>query len=256
MVYHVHRKEYVYLVIKVLATLAVAYGFVLAVNAQTKVSATAISVASYVVGFMLLVWIRSGLFVGYIKGSCVQVGPEQFPDIYAVLCSHSAQLGLKKVPSLFIMQAGGILNALALRFVGSNYVVIYSDVLESAYEEGMDAVSFIIGHELGHIKRMHMTMNTLLFPSCFVPFLQSAYSRACEYTCDGIGYGLSQGGAVKGLCILSVGSTLYRRVNIRKYIENSAVGGGFWGWAAEVISSHPFLPKRIANVAEIHKRRT
>lgn len=254
--FYVHKKENIFFIVKVLATLSIVGAFWLGMGAGDKIASGLKTFGFYVLGFMTFAWIRSGLFVGFVRGSCVRVGPEQFPDIYSILSSHSTLLNLKQIPSLYIMQQGGILNALAMRFVGKNYVVIYSDVLAAAYKEGVDAVSFIIAHELGHIKRMHMTKNLFLFPSLFVPFLHNAYSRACEYTCDGIGFGLNQSGSVKGLCILSVGPALHDKVNIIKYIEESSRERGFWVWLSEKLSSHPFLPNRIANLGKIHQLRT
>ena len=50
-----------------------------------------------------------------------------------------------------MVQSGGLLNAFATRFSFRNLVVLYSDVMELAYEQGESAVDFIIAHELAHI---------------------------------------------------------------------------------------------------------
>jgi len=82
---------------------------------------------------------------------------------------------------MYVLQGDGVLNAFATRFARKNFVVIYSDIFEMAYQEEKDAVSFIIGHELGHLKRRHVS-NWRLFltlPARFIPLLYKAYSRAC-----------------------------------------------------------------------------
>jgi Zn-dependent protease with chaperone function len=143
------------------------------------------------------------------------------------------------------MQNGGILNAFATAFMGSNYIVIYSEIAEEAYQNNQETVEFIIGHELGHIKRKHMLKSLLLFPSFIIPFLNTAYSRACEYTCDSIGASLAPKGVKSGLILLASGKNIWKRVNIDKFIEQESTESGFWFWFAEKTASHPRLTKRI-----------
>ncbi len=145
------------------------------------------------------------------------------------------------------MQSRGVLNAFATRFIGKHYIVLYSDILEVAYEEGEEAVKFIIGHELGHVKRGHLNpfLKFLMFPSYIFPFLSKAYYRACEYTCDNIGYSLAPKGAIMGLLILAAGKNLYKQINLEEYLENTKADTGILSWLAEIFSTHPHLNKRI-----------
>lgn len=186
-------------------------------------------------------------FIGHIRGAAVKISHEQFPDIYAVLKRQSELLGFRKIPNMYLMQSGGALNAFATRFARTNYVVLYSSVLEAAYQEGMHAVEFIIGHELGHIKRKHVysCVNLLIFPAKLIPFLSSAYSRACEYTCDSIGYALSPQGAIPGMLILLAGNSLYKKVDVDALLTNAKSERGFLTGFAEILSSHPLATKRI-----------
>jgi Zn-dependent protease with chaperone function len=167
-----------------------------------------------------------------------------------VVSRHSRMLGLTSVPDVYVLQSGGILNAFASRFMGSNYIIINSDIVEAA-EQDKHILSFIIGHELGHIKRNHMLKNLLLLPSWIIPFLGAAYSRACEYNCDSIGHALSPIGADNGLLLLAAGKTVYKKVNAREYISQQYNDTGFWIWFAEKVSSHPNLTKRLACFAGV-----
>jgi len=197
---------------------------------------------------LLLFFIYFGLLMGYIKGNGVKITRHQFPDIYSILEKQCEKLGIREVPDTYILESGGVLNAFAAKHIGKNYVIIYSDILELAYEQGQDIVEFIIGHELGHIKRNHISKRLLLYPSCFIPFLSSAYSRACEYTCDNIGKFLSPEGAQKGILVLAAGKKLYKKVNAEEFIHTERYDGSFWKWFAEKCSSHPHLPKRLNNL--------
>jgi Zn-dependent protease with chaperone function len=198
-------------------------------------------------GFIILIFIimRLGLLIGYLKGNAIKINENQLPDIYEVIKRQSQLLGLKSIPDVYLMQAGGVLNAFATRFMGTNYVIIYSDILDEAYENNIQAVEFIIGHELGHVKRKHVLKKLLLFPSVIVPFLGSAYSRACEYTCDSIGASLSPKGVRNGLVLLASGKKLYQKINVERFTSQVTTEKGFWSWLSEKVSSHPKLAKRV-----------
>jgi Zn-dependent protease with chaperone function len=199
----------------------------------------------YLILILLYLFFRLGLLIGYIKGNSIKVTKSQFPVLHSILLNQCNVLDIKNVPDLYIMQNGGILNAFATTFMGSNYVVIYSEIADEAYQNNMATVEFIIGHELGHIKRKHMLKSLLLFPSFILPFLNSAYSRACEYTCDNIGASLSPNGVKPGLVLLASGKNIWKNVNIEKFIEQEYTAEGFWFWFAEKVSSHPRLTKRL-----------
>lgn len=198
--------------------------------------------------------VGSLLFVGHLRGNAIKVGKEQFSDMYEILESHSKSLGLKKVPDMYILQGNGVLNAFALKFVRRNYVVLYSNILEVADQEGKDAVSFIIGHELGHIKRNHtgFLKSFFLLPARLMPGLGEAYSRACEYTCDNIGYHLCPQGALKGMLVLAVGKKLYTKVNVNELLALK-YEPTFARSCAEFFSTHPALVNRIAAIDKLNR---
>lgn len=147
-----------------------------------------------------------------------------------------------------MVQAGGLLNAFAARFLGRNFVVLFSDVLELAYAQGESAVAFVLAHELAHIKRRHLTWRAVLYPAMLVPFLGTAYMRACEYTCDRLAAYAEPAGAISGLLVLAAGKTLYGQVNVRAFDRQVDDDGGFWVRFAEMLSTHPNLPKRLRAV--------
>lgn len=195
------------------------------------------------------------IFIGRIKGNAIKINEEQFPEIFKILKSHSEKLGLNNIPNMYVINGDGVLNAFAARFLRRHYVILFSEILEAAYQEGIDAVSFVIGHELGHIKRKHTSLLNflLLFPANFIPFLNFAYSRGCEYTCDNIGYNLCPSGSIKGLLVLSVGKKLYHKVNLRRLILSDDYEFGFDMKFAEYFSSHPMVINRIREIYELNK---
>jgi Zn-dependent protease with chaperone function len=244
--YEIHPKEEMYFIIKVMAAVLGYFSILcLLVLLASRQPIVIFPLLFYVSIFIFYLLFQFGFLVGYIEGNAVKVTPAQFPEIYNLLGEQCRQLEITTIPDLYIMQNGGILNAFATKFFGANYIVVYSDVLDEAYKNNLDTVRFIIGHELGHIKRNHLTKSWVLFPSVFIPFLNAAYSRGCEYTCDNIGAALSPNGARPGLLLLVSGKHLWSKVNIEKFTEQETRGTGFWYWVAEKLSTHPHLTKRV-----------
>lgn len=193
----------------------------------------------------LFILVSQGLLIGYIKGNGVRVSEHQFADIYKVVVKQSEQLGLKSIPKVYVLESGGVLNAFAASFLGFNYVILYSELVEVSYDKGQDVMEFVIGHELGHIKRNHNNKKLWTFPAQFVPFLAQAYSRACEYTCDNIGYNLNQKGAEEGIIVLAAGAKLAKKVNAEVFYKQQYTETGFWMWLSEKLAYHPHLSKRV-----------
>ena len=253
--YQIHFKENLYFTIKLIVTI-VFYLTIIAivVSIEGEKFIPFFPIVIYLGIFALYFLFRHGILIGYLKGNAIRVSESQFPEVYELAKNQSRKLGLSKIPSIYVLQAGGLLNAFATRFFGSDFVVIYSDILETAYEQDNKALEFIVAHELGHIKRKHSTKRLLLFPSFVVPFLNPAYSRACEYTCDRIGYALCPEGSVSGMLVLAAGKRLYSKINADDFLLRSRLEHGFWKWFAEIISSHPNLPKRIFEFKSLSDR--
>jgi Zn-dependent protease with chaperone function len=246
--YEIHPKENAYFVAKIIAACIGYYLIYWAVDfcLQSRNPAAFLPLLFYALLFGFYMFFHFGILIGYIKGNGVKITGKQFPEINEIVQKQCFLLGIKKTPDVYILQSGGVLNAFATSWFGSDYVVIYSDVLEEAYEKNMETVEFIIGHELGHIKRKHLLKRTLLFPSLVIPFLGRAYSRACEYTCDNIGATLSPQGVKNGLLVLSAGKKLWKKVNADRFVEQETTEDSFWFWFAEKVSTHPRLTKRLS----------
>jgi Zn-dependent protease with chaperone function len=206
----------------------------------------ALMIVSYGMVFALLALFGHGLALGRVRGNSVLVSERQFPQLHRLAAAHARRLGMQQVPAIYLMQSGGLLNAFATRFLGRDFVIIYSDVLELALAQGEAAVGFIVGHELAHLWRGHLKYRWLTAPGRLMPYLGAAYSRACEYTCDRIGAFCQPEGAISGLLALAAGKQLHAHVDVREFAAQAETDKGYWIRRAEVISSHPNLPKRVA----------
>jgi Zn-dependent protease with chaperone function len=248
--YKVTRKENLYFYVRLIFSLSIYFlivlGILYSLGMEGSDAVAVYALYAYLILIVLLLFFRMGVIIGYLKGNAVKLSKNQFPDIYEVVVKQSELLGINKTPSIYILQSGGILNAFATRFLGHNYIILYSEIVEASYDQDKNILEFIIAHELGHIKRKHMLKSLLLLPSLLIPFLGAAYSRACEYTCDNIAYALAPKGMKSGLLMLASGPSIYKKVNTNEYLRQISTEDGFWRWFAEKISSHPNLTKRLA----------
>jgi len=185
--------------------------------------------------------------IAHLRGSSIKLGPQQMPELYQRVVEISQRMGMKKAPDVYLLQSGGILNAFATKFGSKRFVVLYSDLVK-ACGDNVDALDFIIAHELGHIHRGHLNRRWLLAPAMFVPFLGSAYSRACEYTCDRFGFQAPSdpNRSLDGLCILAAGPQFVPMVDRQQFAaQDQDLNTAFMklgGWFA----THPPLARRIA----------
>ncbi len=130
-----------------------------------------------------------------------------------------------------------------------NYIAIYSDII-SVYKTDMEAVKFVLGHELGHVKRGHNQKRFWTALSSIIPFLTPAYSRACEYTCDNIGAALTStdNSRLHGLLLLAGGKDIYKEIHIENYLKTADSNRSSVVKFVNLFLSHPYLPMRIKNV--------
>ncbi|HAZ61080.1 MAG TPA: hypothetical protein DCY89_05845 [Gammaproteobacteria bacterium] len=187
------------------------------------------------------------LFVAFIRGNGVKLGPSQLPDIHRRVVRIAADLGFRETPDAYVVQAGGTLNAMAARMLGRNFIVLYSDLIE-ACEGNDEAIDFIVAHELGHLRAGHLAFNWLLLPGHLLPFLGAAYSRACEYTADryGISVAADRARALDGLVVLAAGGRLAAQVDRRALVDQQRDLHGPLMRIAHWMSTHPPIPARLA----------
>jgi Zn-dependent protease with chaperone function len=209
----------------------------------------------YILAAAFALAIVQGIAIGQLRGNSVRVSEHQFPGVLKIAAEICPRLGIPYVPPIYIMQSGGVLNAFATRFFGRNYICVYSEILELAYEQGEEAVAFVLAHELTHVARKHVWWKTVITPAQFVPFLATAYSRACEYTCDAYGAYLHPDGAEAGILVLAAGKRLYREMNVDAFLAQAQEPEGFWIWLAEHLSTHPNLPKRMLQLRRLRGTR-
>jgi Zn-dependent protease with chaperone function/type II secretory pathway pseudopilin PulG len=201
----------------------------------------------YLLLFFITYCFAQSALVSWLKGTGVRITAEQFPDLRERIDACCRRLGLEQAPEAYLLQMGGSFNAFATRFLGNNFIVLYSDVVD-ALEERPDAINFYIGHEIGHLKRQHLRWSALLAPASFVPLLGAAYARAREYTCDRHGFHACDDldSAQVGLSALAAGGKRWRQLSTAGYAAQAQQSSGFWMSFHELVGDYPWLVKRMA----------
>jgi len=199
-------------------------------------------------GFVLYLFIQSTL-IAHIKGNGVELTESQFPDLYAQFTSCCDRLQMTHHPQAYILNGNGGLNAFATKFLGTQYVVLLSDVVD-AMAKHADGVRFYIGHELGHLRMKHLSGHLLRWPVLWLPLLGAAYSRARESTCDrhGLACSVSPEGAARSLAALSAGAERWKDLDVTAYLRQASHTSGFWMSFHELTAGYPWLTKRAARV--------
>jgi len=236
----VYKNERSLFVVMLVLSLIVWVGLVVGMGA---------AVLGYALMFFLFYCFAQSALISYIKGTGVRITAEQFPDLDRQVNTCCAKLGLERVPEAYLLQMGGSLNAFATRFLGRDFLVLYSDVVDGLHDNP-DALNFYIGHEIGHIKRKHLSWGTVLLPASILPLIGAAYSRAREYTCDRHGLAACEQpvNAEFGMAALAAGGKRWRTMNNSAFIEQSRETEGFWMSFHELVGDYPWLVKRMAAV--------
>ncbi len=204
----------------------------------------------------ILIWFLNGLFIAWIKAEGVKISEDQIPELYKAFLGVCSTLGIEKIPALYVVQSDGMLNAFATRHSRRDFIVLYSDIVES-YGTNSPEISFLLGHEIGHIRKKHILKSFFLIPSNFIPLLWEAYSRACEATCDRHGALASNDldASIKALMILSGGKEIGEKMNRESFVKQYIEDRGFFISCHELMSNYPTLSQRVFNIFEITNSR-
>jgi Zn-dependent protease with chaperone function len=203
-----------------------------------------------IIPIMLLVGLLGlfthSLLIAWLKGNSVKVTAEQFPDLHALYGQTCTRLATGKRPELYLAQSDGMLNAMATRFMRRDYVVLLSAVVD-ALADRPQAIKFYMGHELGHIKRKHLSRHWWLWPGMIFPLFAPAYSRAREYTCDRHGFASCDNleDAKRALAVLVAGPERWKQLNLGAFEAQAKESGGFWMAVNELTADYPWLCKRM-----------
>jgi predicted nucleotide-binding protein/Zn-dependent protease with chaperone function len=244
-----HRERF-YLTFVWLANIVVA--LVLAVIAYDSF-ATFAMIAGYGLMIAATLWISWKLTYAMIYGNSIEVGPNQYPQIYAIVKSASEFLEVP-LPTVLIMQGHGVFELfVAKRFTRRGLIIVTSNMLDEFCNRPTSReFMMFIGRQLGHIKAGHF--KHWFFTDvigCLAIFFHQAYWRRCHFTADRIGL-LAAGdlnSAEQALCILTVGARSAPGTNIEQVNEQRTRHfESIWSWLQLSIARYPYIIDRITRL--------
>ncbi|MCR4758686.1 MAG: M48 family metalloprotease [Oscillospiraceae bacterium] len=204
-------------------------------------------IAALLIGYLGLYWIHADL-----RSRSIRITERNFPEIYALIHSYAERLGMN-VPEAYIVSESGVLNAFSAFLFRRQYIQINSEVFEVAYREhrDMNALAFIIAHEMAHIYYGHATLsyNLRIWFSQTLPIVGSTASRTREYSCDRLAQRMTNYDGLGAMFMLMVDRHLYKMVDTQDYLEQSVKDRGFFLWLVNLFSTHPIMQKRIRALA-------
>lgn len=217
------------------------------VAADSRTVASVIPLLFYVFLFLIFILFSALAFRAHAMGNMILISEEQLPELHEMVVDGSKKLGLKKIPETFLYNSNGLMNAFAREIFGKKYLLLTSAIIEINSEKQMQ---FVIGHELGHHAAGHLDglFNLLKFPAKIIPFLNSAYSRECEFTCDRIGYHFSRDleGTSSAIQMLACGcKKMNGKIDVHSFELQESLVPPVFGFLTEIFKSHPRLTRRI-----------
>lgn len=199
-------------------------------------------------------WLANGLFVAQLRSESVEVTETQLPALHRAFRETCDRLAQTKMPRLYVLQAGGLLNAFATRFCARDFVVLYSDIVEATGTDSCE-MRFILGHEIGHVRRKHLLKELILLPGLLLPLIGNAYRRSRETTCDRYGMFAANDarGAVQAMMMLAGGREAKRLFLPEEFADQAVRERGFFVSWHELLSSYPTLSRRVADLLALER---
>lgn len=208
-------------------------------------------------GVILVVFGYLGLYYIYAfaRSRSLRITEKNFPEVYELIELYAKKLQMKETPKAYIMQSNGVLNAFSAFIFRKQYIEINTEIFEVAYREhhDMDALGFIIAHEMAHIYYGHATLHYNI-PIWFVkgvPIIGATASRAREYSVDRLAQRISGSDGVSAMFMLMVDRHLYKMVDREDYLKQAKEQKGFFIWWVNLIADHPILSKRIQALVQM-----
>ena len=224
------------------------------VTARFGMAAGPAIVILYALLFFFFIWMATAVSMAFIRLNGVRLSKSQYPAFYEIYEKTAHELGLKKVPSAYIIHAAGDLNAFAIKIAQKRMIVIFAELIENLVEGGkLDELHAVAAHELTHIRLKHVNYYFFLMPFYLFPILGKMLSRAREYSADR-GAALmckNKKSVEQALLKLVTGKMVAKEINVDEYLKQPDEEAGFFTWLANIISTHPPVPLRIARVRDM-----
>lgn len=226
----------------------------------SRLLASSFFMAGMIIGGVLMIIIFrlfvQWRFFNHVVSRSIKTSERNLPDIYRIATNTAARLGMN-TPGVYVVQDPEI-NAYAMGTL-KKIIVLNTGMIDATDE---DELTFIVGHELSHIKYGWSVPVNVLGITIPLPIITSSQMR--EYTCDRGGL-ISSRNLDKSILVLAklaLGKNLAGKVAIdnlyrdKKEVENDRISR-----LSEVIATHPPIKNRVLELrkfygSELYKKLT
>jgi Zn-dependent protease with chaperone function len=238
----------VVLLLAIFAGLLASYGadYLVARLMDSAVFILAMLVGAVVIFVLLRVYVRLRFFYHVISYS-IKASERNLPDIYRIAQVAGQRVGIEP-PGVYVVQDPEI-NAYAVGF-RKKIIVINTGLIDATDDEEL---TFIIGHELSHVKYGWTVPLRILGITLPVPLLFSSQRR--EYTCDrgGLIACRSLDKAIRSLAKLALGKNLASKIDIPQfYNDEKEVDEDRISRLSEALASHPPVRDRVLHLRQFY----
>jgi len=191
----------------------------------------------------------------------IRASEDNFKDVFnlAKLAAFRLNLG---TPEVYIVQEPQY-NAYTMGFYKYGFVVLNSKLVSDFKPSQL---MYVIGHELGHIKRYHTTWLSLLNPAragsakfVFAPVMRvifNVWSVKTEYTADQAGLIACKDldAAIGSLLKIAGGADVEKEVDYSKIARPQGEATELLSGVVEYLGTHPFIENRINQLKDFSSR--
>ncbi len=226
---------------------AVAYGILVVIGLVSVVITYGIALIVWPITLITLQW-NAKKQEALLRGSCVLVDDDQFPEIRERAVAIAGQLSLREVPDVYIMESNQQ-NAAAAKVGAKHIVILIDDIVHGAYTTGNPAVlDFYLAHELAHHAFGHTG-----FVRSRLSQASKSLSRLDEFSCDAVAAAVvgNTKTSVQAMSLLLTGPQLLPKMNLKSILDQAKqVAQDKNSRKAEKSLSHPLVLRRLARVLD------
>lgn len=180
------------------------------------------------------------------------VTAEHYPDLHAMIVEASRAAGLAEPPPAFIGLQNPVEPCRADHGM-RRFVSIGTDFYAGCRENGrMDAMRWMIAHEIGHIAAGHGSYWRLLANSMIseAPVLGGLLTRAQEYTADNYAMHIAPAGAIGAIALTATGKDNFVFASGERLASAPAERSDFFLWLVNLVEGTPIVPWRMRAILD------
>ncbi len=192
----------------------------------------------------------------------IRVSENSFKNIFklAKIAAYSLNISL---PEVYITENPQY-NAYTMGFYKYGFIVINSSMVRDFKPPEL---LFVIGHELGHMKKFHTTWLNLMHPAkagsasfLFAPIMQiifNVWSVKAEFTADQAGLIACKDVNSAAICLLKLagGTEVEKEVDISKISNPQGEQEEILSGMVEYFGTHPFIENRVRQLINFSSTR-